>query len=162
MWEEQIIIGEAVAEYIIKNKSRLSAQDMRALSYFRESAVCVDSPIGEYRCAVEIRYSPQSGKKPICCDTCLQYEVYNLNKKHGITTIGSCCGHARKQAYIQVAPQYVQKMKELGYEALSENGDGQAKWCFKPKTYFHKPVNFSEIQQVIADAPTIIEAEVGE
>ena len=141
MWEEQIIIGEAVAEYIIKNKSRLSAQDMRALSYFRESAVCVDSPIGEYRCAVEIRYSPQSGKKPIYCDTCLQDEVYNLNKKHGITTIGSCCGHARKQAYIQVAPQYVQKMRDLGYESLQEEEDGQGRWSFKPKTYFHEPVN---------------------
>ena len=136
---EQLNIAETITDYINSQKW-LSARDMRTLSQLRNDAVCVDSPIGEYRCQVEIIFSPQSERKPICVDTCLQHEIHELIFKHNVNTIGCCCGHGRKQAYIQVSPQSVQKMHGLGYEPLPEEADGKGKWCFKPKTYFLEPV----------------------
>lgn len=142
MWNEQLNLAETITEYI-RSQGWMSGRDMRTLAHLRNDAVCVDSPIGEYRCQVEIRFSPQSGRKPICVDTCLQHEIYELIFKHNVNTIGSCCGHGRKQAYIQVSPQSVQKMHDLGYDPLPERDDGQGKWCFKPKTFFIEPVNKS-------------------
>jgi len=140
MWNEQLNLAETITEYL-RSQSWLSHRDAQTLAYLRNDAVCIDSPIGEYRCAVEIQFSPQSGREPICVDTCLQHEIHDLIFKHNINTIGSCCGHGRKQAYIQVSFQSVQKMHELGYEPLPEKADGQGKWCFKPKTFFPEPVN---------------------
>ena len=140
MWNEQLNLAETVTEFI-RSSDWLNTRDQRTLAQLRDTAVCVDSPIGEYRCQVEICFSPQSGREPICVDTCLQHEIHELIVKHNVNTIGCCCGHGRKQAYIQVSSQSVQKMHELGYESLSEKADGQGKWCFKPKTYFLEPVN---------------------
>lgn len=140
MWNEQLYLAETITDYI-NNQKWLSERDMRTLAHLRNDAVCVANPIGEYRCQVEIMFSPQSGREPICVDTCLQHEIHELIFKHNVNTIGCCCGHGRKQAYIQVSPQSVQKMHELGYEPLPEEADGQGKWCFKPKTYFPEPVN---------------------
>lgn len=142
MTNEQLYLAESVTDYINQSEY-LSGRDMRTLAQLRENYVCADSPIGEYRCQVEIRFSSQSERRPICVDTCLQHEIYDLIIKHNVNTIGSCCGHGRKQAYIQVSPQSVQKMHELGYEPLPEREDGQGKWCFKPKTYFYEPVSVS-------------------
>lgn len=140
MWNEHLYIAETITDFI-RSSDWLNTRDIRTLAQFRDAAVCVDSPIGEYRCQVEILFSPQSGRKPICVDTCLQHEIHELIFKHNVNTIGCCCGHGRKQAYIQVSPQSVQKMHELGYEPLPEKPDGQGKWCFKPKTFFLEPVN---------------------
>jgi hypothetical protein len=140
MCDEQLMMAETITDFI-KASDWLHERDKRTLAQLRQSAVCNDSPIGEYRCYVEILSSQQSERKPICVDTCLQDEIYELNRKYGISTIGCCCGHGVKEAYIQVLPQYVQKMHELGYKQLSVKEDGQGKWCFKPKTYFLEPVN---------------------
>ena len=140
MRNEQLVIAETVTDFI-RSSNWLNTRDQRTLAQFREVAACVDSPIGEYKCYVLIYFSPQSGRKPIAVDTCLQHEVHELICKYNVNTIGSCCGHGRKQAYIQVSPQSVQKMHELGYEPLPEEADGQGKWCFKPKTYFLEPVS---------------------
>ena len=154
MTNEQLYLAESVADFI-READWLNTRDKRTLAQFREKMVCLDSPIGDYKCAVEIKYTPQSGIESICCDTCLKDEIYDLNRKQGITTIGSCCGHGEKQAYIQVAPQYVQKMHELGYEALPETEDGQGQWCFKPNTYFLEPVNF---RRLVSNPHTVIPA----
>ncbi len=135
MTHEQLFLAETITDYI-RNQKWLSVRDMRTLANFRNDAVCVDSPIGEYRCQVEIMFPSQSGRESICVDMCLQHEIHELIFKHNVYTIGCCCGHGRKQAYIQVSSQFVQKMHELGYEPLSEEADEQGKWCFKPKTYF--------------------------
>ncbi|MBP5461208.1 MAG: hypothetical protein J6Y20_03690 [Lachnospiraceae bacterium] len=144
MTNEQLYLAEKVTDYIREN-DYLSGRDMRTLAQLRESAVCTDSPIGGYKCYVEIVESRGPGHEPtvICVDTCLQHEIYELRKIHNVNTIGCCCGHGRKQAYIQVSPQFVQKMHELGYEQLPEQEDGQGKWCFKPKTFFLQPVSNS-------------------
>ena len=71
----------------------------------------------------------------ICCDKCLATEIKLLNEM-GIKTIGCCCGHGKGKdySYIQVAPEYCEKMKELGYvqQPIDEYGNGQ--WCFEPKS----------------------------
>ncbi len=140
MKDEQLNLAETITDFI-RSSNWLNTRDKRTLAQLRDAAVCVDSPIGEYRCYVKIYFSPQSQKNPIAVDTCLQHEIHELIFKHNVTTIGCCCGHGRKEAYIQVSPQSVQKMHELGYEPLPESEDGQGKWCFKPKTYFLEPVN---------------------
>ena len=136
MTNKQLNIAETITDYISSQKW-LSERDMRTLAHLRNDTVCVDSPIGEYECSVETK----SKWEPICVDICLRHEIHELIFKHNVSTIGSCCGHGKKQAYIQVSPQSVQKMHELGYEPLPEKADGQGKWCFKPKTYFLEPVN---------------------
>ena len=142
MKHEQLYLAETITDYI-RNKKWLPVRDVRTLANLRNDEVCVDSPIGEYKCQVEIRFSAQSERKPICVDTCLQHEIHELIFKQNVNTIGCCCGHGRKQAYIQVSPQSVQKMHDLGYELLPEREDNQGKWCFKPKTYFLEPVSDS-------------------
>lgn len=143
MWNEQLFLAETITDYI-RTQDFLNERDMRTLAHLRNDAVCVDSPIGEYRCYVEIHHSPQSGIDSLCVDTCLQHEICELWKR-GVTTIGCCCGHGRKQAYVQVTPQSVQKMHELGYEPLQETEDGQGKWCFKPKTYLPFPPKYTKL-----------------
>lgn len=142
MTNEQLYLAKTITNYISSQKW-LSERDMRTLAHLRNDAVCVDSPIGEYKCQVEIMFSPQSERESICVDTCLQHEIHELIFKYNVHTIGCCCGHGRKQAYIQVSSQFVQKMHELGYELLPEETDGQGKWCFKPKTYFLEPIDNS-------------------
>lgn len=142
MCDEQLFLAETVSDFI-RCSNWLNTRDQRTLAQLRDAAVCVDSPIGEYRCYVEILFSPQSERKPIAVDTCMQHEIHELIFKHNVNTIGCCCGHGRKQAYIQVSPLSVQKMHELGYEPLLEENDGQGKWCFKPKTFFLEPVSNS-------------------
>lgn len=134
MTNEQLYLAETVTDYL-SSQDWLNTFDKQTLAWIRFDSVCKDSPIGEYKCYTEIKFSQQSGINPICVDTCLQPEIYELIRKHGVKTIGCCCGHGVMQGYIQVAPEYVQKMHELGYEQLPEKSDGQGKWCFKPKTY---------------------------
>ena len=144
MTNEQLYLAESVTDYIREN-DYLNERDMRTLAQLRDSVVCVDSPIGEYKCYVELIESRGAGNEPtiICVDTCLQHEIYELRHKHNVNTIGCCCGHGRKQGYIQVSPQSVQKMHELGYKQMPEQSDGQGKWCFKPQTYLLQPVSNS-------------------
>ena len=130
----QLWLAETICD-CLKDDAHWPERSVRAgIKRLRRDICCSESPIQEYKCHVQIRFSKQSGIDPICCDTCLQDEIHELIYKHGIWTIGSCCGHGIKQPYIQVSPKYVQKMHELNYEQLpvDENGNGQ--WCFLPKT----------------------------
>ena len=140
MENEKLYLAETITDYIRDQCSWMTDRDMRTLGHLRRDVVCVNSPIGEYQCYAKIRFSAQSELNPICVDTCLQHEIHELFYC-GVNTIGCCCGHGVKQAYIQVSPQSVKKMHELGYTQLEEDEHGNGKWCFRPKTYFPEPIN---------------------
>lgn len=125
------IISDILAE---ADKINFSETAKAALCKARYETQCKHSPIGEYKCYVKLYFSPQSGRKPICVDTCLQAEINDLIRKHKINTVGCCCGHGIKQAYIQVSDESVNKMIALGYKLipLEPNGDGPN--CFVPKS----------------------------
>lgn len=93
------------------------------------SVICENIPFGSYLCYETIE------ELNICVDKCLVKEIKELNEI-GIKTIGCCCGHGRLQGFIQVQRNYVSKMKELGYEEIPVDKNGNGKWCFKPKTQF--------------------------
>ena len=100
------------------------------LKKLRREKCCDKSPIQEYKCHVLI---DEPGAK-FACDLCLEHEIRALNFEHGIKTIGSCCGHAKQEPYIQVAPENVQRMRELGYDEIPPDEYGNGLWCFAPKT----------------------------
>lgn len=131
-----LCMAEIITDYIREN-DWLSERDKRTLSTLRHDVVCKHSPVGEYKCYVELKTTPQSVRPSIFVDTCLQDEIYKLNRKHGIMTIGCCCGHGVTPPYIQVAPEgdNVEQMILLGYEQLPLDENGNGPWCFKPKTY---------------------------
>lgn len=70
MNHEQLYIAETITDYIY-NQKWLSVRDMRTLAHLRNDAVCVDSPIGEYKCQVKMMFPSQSGHELICVDMCL-------------------------------------------------------------------------------------------
>lgn len=128
----ELEIAEQICD-VLKDVN-LSLTQVRALCEARKIIMCSKSKIGEYKCAVNITSSPMSGLKDMCCDTCLQDEIFNLIKKHGVKTVGSCCGHGVKQGFIQVDDYSANIMESLGYERLSLDEYGNGKNCFKPKT----------------------------
>ena len=93
---------------------------------------CRHVEFGTYECYDETKLG-------FCVDFCLVPEINRLNEVEGIKTVGCCCGHGRQEGYIQVAPEWLVKMKELGYEQLPLDSDGNGHWCFKPKTSLPKP-----------------------
>lgn len=131
-----LLMAETITDYIRENEW-LSERDKMVLGTMRRDCVCKYSPVGEYKCYVELKFSQQSGAKSICVDTCLQDEIWRLNKKYGIRTIGCCCGHGVTTPYIQVAPDddNIEQMHLLGYKPLPMDENGNGPWCFKPKTY---------------------------
>lgn len=131
--KDLLAVAETVTDYIATHK--LTEQEKHVLAEYRKETVCAHSKIGEYKCYVPIRFSAQSGHDEIDVDTCLQDEIYTLIRGRGITTIGCCCGHGRKQGYIQVVESDVEDMLMLGYEMIPQDGTGNGKYCFKPKTY---------------------------
>lgn len=87
---------------------------------------CKDVKIQTYECCYSIKlpylckfpWEDEScyKEKYISVDKCLLPEILEL-WKHGIKTTGCCCGHGNKyMAYIGVKPEYIEKMKELGYK----------------------------------------------
>lgn len=132
-----LLMAETITDYIREN-DWLSVHDKRVLGTLRRDCVCKYSPVGEYKCYVAIKASQQSGYREIYLDTCLQDEVYKLQHKHGIRTIGCCCGHGETPPYIQVSPEgdNIEQMYLLGYEPMPLDEYGHGHWCFKPKTYF--------------------------
>lgn len=132
----RLLMAEIITDYIRENEW-LSEHDKMVLGTLRRDCVCKYSPVGEYKCYVAIKASQQSGYRDICLDTCLQDEVYKLQHKHGIRTIGCCCGHGVTPPYIQVSPEgdNIEQMYLLGYEPLPLDEHGHGHWCFKPKTY---------------------------
>lgn len=89
---------------------------------------CKQIQFGSYDCYVQTKYG-------FDVDKCLIDEINKLND-FGIKTIGCCCGHDKKQGFIQVSPEYVNTMINLGYQQLPIDEHGNGLWCFKPKTIF--------------------------
>ena len=131
--KDLLVVAETVTDYIATHK--LTEQEKHVLAEYRKETVCAHSKIGECKCYVPIKFSRQSERDEICVDTCLQDEIYTLNRRRGITTVGCCCGHGEKTGYIQVVESDVEDMLMLGYEMIPEDENGNGKWCFKPKTY---------------------------
>lgn len=127
--------AEYIADLLEYSEQLNLNEDMcQALCKARYETMCKHSPVGEYKCAVQIHFMPQSEQKPISVDTCLQFEIQNLIRKNGICTVGSCCGHGVKQPFIQVNEASVKKMLDLGYIPLTPDENGNGKNCFIPKT----------------------------
>lgn len=129
---DNITCAEIISDLI--SKGNLSDIEIEALCKARYETMCKNSPIQVYKCQVPISFSPQNGRKTICVDTCLQAEIVNLIRHCNIWTVGCCCGHGIKQAYIQVTDISVPRMIDLGYEQLPLDKYGNGKNCFKPKT----------------------------
>lgn len=108
-----------------------------ALCKARYETMCKYSPVQEYKCQVGIYFMPQSQMETIYVDTCLQCEIQDLIRKHGVHTVGSCCGHGVMQGYIQVSEHSVKKMLSLGYKQLPINKNRNGVNCFKPKTILY-------------------------
>lgn len=54
-------------------------------------------------------------------DQCIADEILELNNKHNILTILSCCGHGdEKEAFLLVHDDDIGKIIKLGYEIASE------------------------------------------
>ncbi len=53
----------------------------------------------------------------ISVDECILDEVEELNNRYGVVTIHTCCGHGnKKQAFISVRLNSIEKMLLLGYD----------------------------------------------
>ena len=87
---------------------------------------CRKTKFGEYECY-------EKTKNGIGVDGCLVGEINKLNNA-GITTIGCCCGHGKRQGFIQVSQNDVNKMRDIGYTQIDIDDYGNGKWCFIPKT----------------------------
>lgn len=132
---DNITSAEFIADLLyFADNLDLNSTMREALCKARYETMCKNSPIGEHKCSVKIQFMPQSEQKTICVDTCLQTEIQTLIRRHGIWTVGSCCGHGVKQPFIQVADHCVKKMIELGYIQLPVDENGNGKNCFLPKT----------------------------
>ena len=119
-----VVNGEVYKEH--RRTINVPNELIEAMLYAQGELYCKDVKFGTYDC-----YEDTVHGFPV--DGCLVGEINRLNND-GIKTIGCCCGHGKMQGYIQVAPEYVDKMLELGYEQLPVDADGNGQWCFKPKT----------------------------
>lgn len=92
---------------------------------------------GTFICETPVLY-PLGRNRLIYVDKCLIPELYSLWVR-GIKTTGCCCGHGTGSQFIQVLPEHVKDMNDLGYELIppleiDENIMGEN--AFKPKTNF--------------------------
>ncbi len=104
----------------------VNSEVIEAMLYAQKKLQCSGVSFGSYACCTSTMFG-------FDVDGCLVTEINGLNNDN-VKTIGCCCGHGKKQGFIQVAPEYVDKMLELGYEQLPVDADGNGQWCFKPKT----------------------------
>lgn len=125
---------------LIENKKPNDrVRDTRAKSTLNDAFDDGCAKVGTYGCYVPMLTYPD--KKLISVDSCLAPEIVRLNL-YGAKTIGCCCGHQKDKekggdGFIQVDPDSVPLMLELGYEQLpvEQIDDIQMEqWCFKPKT----------------------------
>lgn len=92
---------------------------------------------GSFMCENPVLY-PLGRYRLISVDHCLLPELHSLWAR-GIETAGCCCGHGNGSQFIQVLPEYIDEMTNLGYEKiLPVEVDGQlmGENAFKPKTNF--------------------------
>ena len=135
---DNITTAELLSDIISSDRFHFNETEIAALCKARYETMCKYSPIGEHNCSVKIHFMPQSEMQPVSVDTCLQVEIQDLIRNHGILTIGSCCGHGVKQPFIQVNDNSVKKMIDLSYEQLPLDQFGNGKNCFIPKTILYK------------------------
>lgn len=67
---------------------------------------------------IQLRKNDLEGtiRTEVCIDVCLMSEVFNLWRE-GIITTGCCCGHNKDaSAYIGVKDEFIQQMKDMGYQ----------------------------------------------
>ncbi len=74
----------------------------------------------------------QTKRKSVCVDVCMIPEIWFLWRQ-GIKTTGCCCGHNKGLAYIGVQQEFIQQMKDLGYEAHPNPHDEKREDSFWPK-----------------------------
>ena len=134
LFEKRKFLAEAVSDYT-REQHWLNSFDKFTLASLRYDNCCKYSPIGEYRCYKHVKIKRGFLGDLIAVDVGLAHEVDELIHKHGISTVGCCCGHGKMNAFIQVADQSVQKMHELGYKQLPVDEYGNGVNCFEPKTY---------------------------
>lgn len=105
---------------------------------------CKDIRFGTYDCAYNIMLpykvtDPTEPNKPsfgkyIAVDKCLLPEILSLWEM-GIKTTGCCCGHGHADmAFIGVKPEFIQRMKEIGYEVHFNSCRPEDEDSFIPKT----------------------------
>jgi len=97
---------------------------------------CRKSKFQEYDCQVCTKPRWKSSHDWICFDMCLARELFYLWDL-GIITTGSCCGNhfgEENQGYIGVLPEFIPKMKELGYKVRFNPCRPKDEDSFIPKT----------------------------
>jgi hypothetical protein len=119
-----VVNGEVYKEH--RMTVTLDGEAIEAMLYAMKWLWCKSVSFGSYGC-----YEDTINGASV--DGCLVGEVNKLLNS-GIKTIGCCCGHAKRQGYIQVAPESAEAMNNLRYEQLPIDADGNGQWCFKPKT----------------------------
>ena len=119
-----------IKDNIRRGLVKIYLDDREAMLEAMAQLHCRHVDFGTYGCAV--------AKNGFYIDYCLEPEINRLNEVEGIKTVGCCCGHGRQEGYVQVAPEWIPKMIELGYEQISPE-DGNGYLCFKPKTSLPKP-----------------------
>lgn len=90
---------------------------------------------GEFYCNQPVLY-PLGRNRLIYVDRCLIPELQSLWLR-GIETGGCCCGHFEDDGFIQVFPEQMDAMRELGYEEIPPieiDGHIHGECAFKPKT----------------------------
>jgi hypothetical protein len=105
---------------------------------------CNEIRFGSYDCAYNIMLPylvtdptrPEQPPQPktVAVDKCLLPEVLKLWEM-GIKTTGCCCGHGRDgMSFIGVRPEYIDRMKSLGYEVRFNECRPGDEDSFIPKT----------------------------
>lgn len=107
---------------------------------------CSEIEFGTYNCAYNIMLpwlvidptEPDKPKEPkyVCIDKCLLPEILHLWEM-GIKTTGCCCGHGKEEmAFIGVQPEYIEKMKSVGYRVFYNECRPGDEDSFEPFTFF--------------------------
>lgn len=120
-------------------------QNIRDIEEFcGENMKCKDIEFGTYNCAYNIMLPwlvkdpllPNNPPKPYMAavDKCLLPEILCLWEM-GIKTTGCCCGHGKQElAFIGVTPEYIPRMKQLGYQVQFNECRPNDDDSFVPKT----------------------------
>lgn len=90
---------------------------------------------GTFMCEQPVLY-PLGRNRLIYVDRCMIPELQSLWNRD-IETGGCCCGHFEKDGFIQVFPEHMDAMRQLGYEEIPPievNGQLMGECAFKPKT----------------------------
>lgn len=105
---------------------------------------CEEIGFGTYDCAYNIMLpylvtdptKPEQLPEPktVAIDKCLLPEILELWEM-GIKTTGCCCGHGREgMSFVGVCPEYIEKMKSLGYKVRFNECRPEDEDSFIPKT----------------------------